>query len=75
MERTGQFHGPAALTPGKQPCVTVEQEDGWTFWRRQKSLVSASKGNTMVQPVAQSLYRPGYPTLNTPSNATLETEF
>jgi hypothetical protein len=29
MELSGQFHGLAALTLGKEPQVSVEQELGW----------------------------------------------
>jgi hypothetical protein len=43
MELSGQFHGLAALTLGKEPQVSVEQELGWApelvwmIWRRKIS--------------------------------------
>jgi len=29
MEVSGQLHAPAALSPGKEPLVSIVQEAGW----------------------------------------------
>jgi hypothetical protein len=44
MEMSGQFHAPAALSPGKEPPVPIGQDAGWapepvlSFEREEKSL-------------------------------------
>jgi hypothetical protein len=44
---SGQLHTANALPPGKEPSVSIRQEDGWalepswTMWRREKDFVHA----------------------------------
>jgi hypothetical protein len=57
MEVSGQFHAPAAVSPGKEPQVPIGQEPGcapesiWTLFSREKSLTPAR--NSAVRPVTR----------------------
>jgi hypothetical protein len=57
---SGQLHAPAALPPGKEPPVPIEQEVGWTsepvwtIWIRENSWPHRDSNSdfSVVQPVA-----------------------
>jgi hypothetical protein len=59
MEVSGQYHAPAALTPGKEPLVPIGQRAGyapepvWTLWNTEKSLPLATHRTPVVKPVAR----------------------
>jgi hypothetical protein len=68
MEATGQLHV-LALAPRKEPAVPTEQEIWWALepvwmlWRGESllDLQEIEDRFSVVQPVAQSLYRLSYP--------------
>jgi hypothetical protein len=57
---SGQLHGPAALTPRKEPPVPIGKKAGWalepvwTTWRKENSLPyrDSNSDPSVVQPVA-----------------------
>jgi hypothetical protein len=59
LEVSGQLHAPAALTPGKEPPVPIEQEvrwtsePVWTIWRSENSWShrDSNSDSSVVQPV------------------------
>jgi hypothetical protein len=62
MEVSGQLHVPAALPPGKEPLVTIEQEAGCS---QNRSRRGGEEKNSqplpqleplIIQPVAQRYY-------------------
>jgi hypothetical protein len=52
MEMNGQFHAPAALSPGKEP-PTRAPDPIWKLWSREESLAPAGIRTPTVQPVAR----------------------
>ena len=72
MEVNGQLHNQAALNPGTQPPVPIEQETGWTpelVWvvgRRER--ISWLSNSLVAQPVAWSQALIMLPQLHTHNN-------
>jgi hypothetical protein len=62
MEVSGQLHAPAALPPGKEPHLPVEQEAGWApepvwaTWRSENDCFhrDSNSDRSVVQPEAIS---------------------
>jgi hypothetical protein len=58
MDVTGQLHGPAALSPEKEPPVPLRYEarrapeSVWMLWSKAKCIASATNRTPAAQPVA-----------------------
>jgi hypothetical protein len=54
IQMSGQLHAAAALPPGKEPLIQIEEEarqapePAWMLWEREKSLVPTGNRNPVV---------------------------